>query len=233
MIHIPATPADFIRAASLIPCPANVFKAVCLVESRGHGFDADGNIVCLVEPHIIWKRASMRERSILKPYGLAYPKWGMRPYGTYAAQILKFKKIIALTNNMTLAILGTSFGLLQILGENYRDCAFTDATDFYVSMISGEAAQLEDAAILMRAWGLSKAMCALDWQAVARRWNGPGQVTSYANKLQAAYESVKGGMGGFVAATAPSQVEMGASIKSPPMVQPGALGRVKMGLNIG
>lgn len=215
MTRSPVTTADYAAISALIPCPAQVFRAVCLVESRGHGFDDLGHVVCLVEPHVIWRHATAQERAILKPYHLAYPVWGMYPYGKYSDQWPKFQKIAALTGNHNLAIMGTSFGMLQILGENYRECAHATPEEFFVSMCNSEQDQLHDGAMMMRSRGMADYMVARNWHKIAEKWNGTGQVDLYATKLEAAYRSVLAGNAPLIAVTAPVKVNSALPIKSP------------------
>jgi hypothetical protein len=51
------------------------------VESRGSGFDAQGRPLILFEPHIFYALlGSSRQRDEAMVHGLAYPRWGTRPY---------------------------------------------------------------------------------------------------------------------------------------------------------
>lgn len=178
--------ADYLTAAKLIGCDTFTFRAVCLVESSGHGFDASGFPVCLYEPHIAWAHASIAERRALGKVGLAYPRWGTLPYGSYSAQKARWKKASAIAG-IELATLATSWGLTQILGENYRACGYENSTDFLTSQMTDEAHQLHDTALLMRSMsGMMAAMQRTNFQAIARCWNGPGQVAFYAAKIAAA-----------------------------------------------
>lgn len=181
-----ASMADYFSAAKLIGCDSFTFRAVCLVESMGHGFDAAGFPVCLYEPHIAWAHASVAERIALGKVGLAYPKWGTLPYGSYAAQKARWKQASAIAG-IELATLATSWGLTQILGENFMDCGYNNPTDFLTSQMTSEASQLHDTALLMRSMsGMMAAMQRTNFQAIARCWNGPGQVAIYAAKIAAA-----------------------------------------------
>jgi len=181
-----ATPADYAAAAALIPCGERIFKSICSQESRGHGFDHDDMPTMLVEPHIIWKHATPPQRIVLQKYHLAYPRQGMYPYGTYAEQPIRFDHIRQLSS-FDLAVLGTSFGLTQILGENYADCGYPSPDAFAQAMWSSEAEQLKATAKLMIAKGMKRALETLDWLTIAERWNGPGNVHAYAAKLRAHY----------------------------------------------
>lgn len=185
-----ATMDDYREAASYLGCDVILFRAVCLVESCGHGFDASGFPVILVEPHIIWAHATLLERRALSPLHLAYPKWGMYPYGTYAAQKQRFQTVEKIAG-LELATLGTSFGLTQILGENFKACGFAFADDFYNAMCQSEYNQLVATAKLMRSKGMRPAMQGALFSQIAHAWNGPGAVKAYSFKLLAAYVALQ------------------------------------------
>jgi hypothetical protein len=186
-----ASMEDYRNAAKIIDCDPIVLRTVCLVESNGYGFDRSGFPTILVEPHIIWKHATFNQRRILAPLGLAYPKWGMRPYGTYFAQHGRFETVAAKAG-LELAILGTSFGLTQILGENYGECGFMTAYSFYAAMCASEGAQIDATAYLLLAMGLSKALREKAWATVARGWNGPAYAKNhYDAKLSSAYATLQ------------------------------------------
>lgn len=185
-----AGPDDYKAAARILGCDPLVFKAVCLVESAGHGFDAQAFPTMLVEPHIIWAHATPTERRILAPLRLAYPRWGMFPYGSYKDQKVKFLTISKKTDE-NLAIMGTSFGLTQILGENYRDCACHSPMEFFGMMAATEAGQLTLTARLMISKHMATPLIEKRWMDIARLWNGPGQVVKYATKLASTYAALQ------------------------------------------
>lgn len=176
---------DYADAAALVGCAVINFKAVCLVESVGHGFDTNGFPVCLYEPHVAWRNASSADRQTLFPYKLAYPKQGTFPYGKYSDQPRKFQQCANFTRP-ALAIRATSFGLTQILGENFARCGFDTEEHFFAAMKSSEAEQLKASARLMLAMGLGPALKNWDTDTIALHWNGPGNVAAYSAKLSAA-----------------------------------------------
>jgi len=50
------------------------------VEAAGSGFDNQGRPKMLFEPHVFWRNLSGAKRVAASQKGLAYPKWGEKPY---------------------------------------------------------------------------------------------------------------------------------------------------------
>lgn len=182
---------DISNAAKLVPCGTKIFQAIMLKESFGDGFDETGFPTCLVEPHIIWRHATPAERGRLAPFRLAYPDQGQYPYGTYAEQKQKFQRVSQVAS-LDLAILGTSFGITQILGENYALAGFETPYLFYKSMCMNEACQLEASATMMhKNASLVRALDSLNFLEIAEYWNGRGAgAPRYAAQLKRIYEHI-------------------------------------------
>src|ERR1700754_5043488 len=90
------------------------------VETRGHGFDAQGRPVILFEPHVFYRNLSGAKRAQAVALGLAYAKWGERPYPKDSYPRLK----AACAIDEAAALKSASWGLGQILGENFEAAGF-------------------------------------------------------------------------------------------------------------
>src|SRR5690606_14914854 len=87
------------------------------VEAAGSGFDSQGRPKMLFEPHVFYRNLTGAKRDRAVREGLAYPKWGEKPYPKDSYPRLKKAMLI----DETAALKAASWGLTQILGENFRD----------------------------------------------------------------------------------------------------------------
>jgi hypothetical protein len=183
------TDAQYESVAASINVPMAAFRAVVAVESSGKGFDSDGRPKALFERHIFYKllNGDKDKLSEAMDEGLAYVKWGMRPYpktsdGVYE-EINKAMKI-----DETAALKSTSWGLGQIMGNNHEMLGYMSVQDMVEDARKDEYHQvLQMAKFIMRA-GLATALRNLDWAAFARGYNGPGYASNkYDTKLAEHY----------------------------------------------
>lgn len=174
-----ATVADFHRAAGRIGCSVGVIRAVWQVEAAGRPFRNDGSLERRFEPH-------------------HYPssKWGAIGFSVKSGEA-PWRASLRLSND-TMAnkaydldangmLRATSFGGPQIMGFNAADAGFASAREMVDAMNKSEGQQLDAFVTLVLKWGLGSALRAKDWATFARRYNGPGQVSHYANLLERAY----------------------------------------------
>jgi hypothetical protein len=194
-------PEDLAREAAAFHVEPAALRAVAQVESGGKGgFLPDGRVRLLFERHILWRR--LRERGLDPlPFAKARPDlcgevWdpGRYPYGGGAHQWERVAAVIAwgdvhldrAESYAKAAWEASSWGLLQVLGENYAAAGFPDVTRFKAAMEESEAAQLRAALNLMARNGALGCLQRRDYVGFARIWNGPGQVGGYAGRLQTA-----------------------------------------------
>jgi hypothetical protein len=179
-----ATPEDFAHAAATIECEVAAFRAVVAVETGGRGFDAKGRPKALFEPHIFYRLLDGDKRREATRAGLAYRKWGTKPYPKES-----YPRIVAACRiDMELALQATSWGLPQILGSNHRAAGYPSAVRMVEAFCEGEDVQLAAMARFIVAERLSGALERKDWAAFARRYNGPRYAThGYHTKLARAY----------------------------------------------
>ena len=171
----PAVDDDFAKAAGTIVCDLATIRAVWAVECAGKPFRNDGSLTRRFEPHhmpgatLSW-RDSLKLGSRARELAFA-EAWQADPEG---------------------ALRATSWGGPQIMGFNYADAWHASAEHLVREMAGAEAAQLAAFVLLIRSWALDGALRAQDWKAFARHYNGPGQVTVYASRMEAAYREIAG-----------------------------------------
>ena len=172
---IPADDDAFERSASLLTTTVETIRAVWEVECGGRPFRADGSLTRRFEPHHMpganstWRdslRLSFAEREAA--FAAA---WAAEPDA---------------------ALRATSWGGPQIMGFNVADTWYLTVEQMVRAMAETEFAQINAFALLVRSWGLDKALRAQDWRTFARHYNGPGQVTTYAGRMEAAYRRIAG-----------------------------------------
>lgn len=201
-----AVEADYTAAAALLGAGARELRAVISVESSGSGFYADGRLKMLFEPHRFYAKLKGAKRDQAVKAGLAYPKWGTKPYPKDSYPRL----VQALVIDEAAALASCSWGLTQIMGENAEACGFDSPQAMVAAFAAGEAAQLRATCALMAAKGLGPALRAHNWPAVAKGWNGAQySKNAYDKKLALAYAKaspskvVSKVIGSTKAATAP------------------------------
>jgi hypothetical protein len=175
---------DIPRIGSRIGVGEDELHAFMDVEAAGSGFDGQGRPKILFEPHVFYRNLSGAKRDQAVKAGLAYPKWGEKPYPKDSYPRL----IQALEIDETAALKSASWGLTQILGENYRAAGYVTLQAMVWAFMDDEAAHL-DATVSLLVWmGIDDDLKAHRWAVVAKSWNGPGYAkNAYDTKLAAAY----------------------------------------------
>lgn len=202
--------ADGFRAAARLLAPGlpggdrealALLRAVIEIEARGSGFDKQGRVLILYEPHVAWRvlgriieskahsqaarSQAIADRREMQASGLAYPKWGERPYPRDSyPNFLKAARI-----NPEAAAQACSWGLGQILGENHKAAGYDSATKMASAFATGEDEQLAGMVRFIRANPtMHRSLLARDWAGFASRYNGPGyKKHNYHSRLAAAY----------------------------------------------
>lgn len=111
---------DLPRLGASIGVGRDEIHAFLHVETSGHGFDAQGRPVILFEPHVFYRNLAGAARAKAVAAGLAYAKWGEKPYPRDSYPRLK----AACAIDETAALRSASWGLGQVLGENFRAAGF-------------------------------------------------------------------------------------------------------------
>ena len=186
---IPLEPGDLAAVAARIGCEAAVIEAVLTVEVGGlacGGFLSDGS----GRPRILFEAshfsAATGGRWDDSHPTISRPGWDRSLYRAGAAEYLRLEEAVAVDRDAALE--SASWGLSQILGENYGDAGFANVEDFVAAQARSEKDQLEAFVSLVFAWGIAAALRDKDWQTIARRWNGPSYArNNYDANLADAY----------------------------------------------
>jgi hypothetical protein len=179
-----ATPLDdraIEAAASKIGCSVAAVRAVIDVESRG-GFLPDGRPKILFERHYFSRLTGGK-------FDASHPSISNRQWGGYKGGAAEYERLgEALKLDRDAGLRSASWGLFQIMGDNYRVCGFANAEEFVKAMVSGEAAQLDAFVAFVRKNRLDDELIRSDWAGFARGYNGPAyRANKYDDKLEAAY----------------------------------------------
>lgn len=207
-----------IRAAALkINVPMAALKAVIAVECRGNGFKGDRPII-LFERHVFYRNIKNKHvRASAVKDGLATAKWKR---GYLVTQNQRYKRLAKATGyDKDAALMACSYGLGQVLGENWEFCGFSNIAEFVSYQFESEAAQLDTMCRYIVAAKIDDDLRALDWDAFALGYNGRGyKKNSYGKKLAAAYRKA-GGVGKLSSARSQYVLRKGARGKQVRAVQ--------------
>jgi len=180
----PLDPVDYGRLGRLLSCGEDELRAVVEVECSGSGFDSLGRPKMLFEPHVFWRELGENKRVVAFNQGLAYPKWGTKPYPKDSYPRLE----AAMKIDRPCALRSASWGLGQILGVNHKAAGFPSVEAMVLSMLDDEEKHLEAMVRFISAESLDDDLRRHDWSGFARGYNGPKYAAhGYHTKLAAAY----------------------------------------------
>ncbi|TIP06659.1 MAG: N-acetylmuramidase family protein [Mesorhizobium sp.] len=176
---------DIPRIGSEIGVGEDELHAFMDVEAAGSGFDHMNRPKMLFEPHVFYGmlgKGAKRDAAVAQ--GLAYPKWGERPYPSDSYPRL----IKAMAIDETAALKSASWGLTQILGRYHADIGYATPQEMVEEFANHEAEHLEATVKLLKVWKVDDDLRAHRWAIVAQTWNGPGyRKNRYDTKLEAAF----------------------------------------------
>jgi hypothetical protein len=184
----PRTAGGFSAAVAHLGCDPAALDAVLHVETGGHGFDAQKRPKMLFEPHIFYahlKAADPKKLEIAMDAGLAYPHWGEKPYPKDSYPHL----IAACAIDEELALRSASWGLPQILGENFKAAGYGSAIEMVKAFVEGgEDEHLKAMASFIVSSGLANYLKTHNWVKFAEGYNGPSFAKGgYHHRLADAY----------------------------------------------
>ena len=182
------TRADFQASCARLQCEWEALAAISQVESGAlGGFAADGRPIVLFERHIFSRKtnhqydASHPTVSALSPGG--YPR-------SQAERWAQVEEAYALDPEA--ALQSTSFGMYQVLGQNYARSGYDNTHEFVAALSRSPAAQLEAFEGFIRGNNLADEVQNKDWAGFAMRYNGPGYAANhYDARMADAYARLK------------------------------------------
>jgi hypothetical protein len=166
----------------------DIVHMVLDVESRGEGFK-DGMVIKLFEEHVFYRNLPQDKKNQAVKMGIAWPKW-RKNYRNNHATFLK-----AYEFNPTAALKACSWGLGQVLGENYKMLGFKSPAAMVKAFAADEANQLEGMIDFIIGAGIDDELREMEKttdrakllalaSAFARRYNGPAyRKNNYHNRL--------------------------------------------------
>ncbi|MCO5157514.1 MAG: N-acetylmuramidase family protein [Aquamicrobium sp.] len=185
---LPLSDGDVRTIAGYLGCHVAAVRAVIQVESAGRAFGNDKRPIILNEPHVFYRELgpdAKRDRAVRE--GLAYAKWGAKPYPRSQPERYAWLKK-AMTIDEAAALKSCSWGLGQVMGFNHKVCGFDTVQAFVEAMKYSEGAHLYAIARFIVSKGLQRHLKAKNWSSFAKGYNGSGYAKhGYHTKLAAAY----------------------------------------------
>src|SRR5262249_46713629 len=90
------------------------------------------------------------------------------------------------------AVKSASWGMFQVIGDNYRICGWTDVRQFVDSMYYSEGQHMRAFLGYCRANNLTRHLRTHNWAAFARGYNGPAYADNhYDTKMAHAYQQYR------------------------------------------
>lgn len=182
------------KAAEAANLPPDALEAVVEVESGGRAFeivDGEQRPLILWEYHVFHRCLPPALRKTAMDRGLAAPRWGDIPYkktqSARYAQLARGRQI-----DEQAAYSACSWGVGQVLGENWEWLGYPSARALAEEAMSGVAGQVRLMIRFIDKRGLRRALEERDWRGFARGYNGPGQVDFYAGRMAEAHRRIAG-----------------------------------------
>jgi len=177
---------DIPMIAKTIDVGEDELHAIIEVETSGGGFDKQDRPKMLFEPHVFYRQLEhkqhQRQRAI--DQGLAYKKWGTKPYPPDSYPRLQNAMII----DESSALQSCSWGLGQIMGFHYKMLGYESPQELVWKFMEDEEYHLVAMVKFIEANNIDDDLRRHDWAAVARVYNGTGYATNkYDVKLREAY----------------------------------------------
>lgn len=170
---LPLTQAGIDGAIGALKINAQTLWAVLSVETSGCGFQSDRRPKLLFERHI-FHRLTGGKWDAEDPDVSAPTPGG---YGDGAGQYLRLEGAMQLDADA--ALMSASWGLGQIMGENYKSAGFGSVQGLVNAFVSSEDEQLVGMANFIRYSGAAASLQARDWTTFARRYNGPAYASNH------------------------------------------------------
>jgi hypothetical protein len=164
----PLTQGGLDASAQLIKVDLPTLWAVVFTETSGCGFFSDRRPKVLFERHIFHRLTGGRfdadDPDVSQPTPGGYGPSGAHQYDRLAAAIALDEQA---------ALQSVSWGLGQIMGENYHAAGFANVKDMVTAMVAGEDMQLRAMGSFINFHGMEASLQAQNWTSFARVYNGP------------------------------------------------------------
>lgn len=190
------SPDGIAAVASALRCEVATVAAIVDVEATGSGIDSSGRCKVLFEKHQFYRHLPKEKRAAAVKAGLARKNWISPKDGGYKDQPNNGAALALLAKAAEIdevaALKSASYGTGQVMGFNYGLCGWPSVQAFVLDMAESEDNHIKAMLGFLTGSGLADELRARDFDAVARVYNGDGQVKVYGAKLRAAYQKHAG-----------------------------------------
>ena len=162
---------------------------VLSVETKGSGFLPNRKPKILFERHV-FSRLTKRQ------FDTSHPNISSRSAGGYgAAGSHQYDRLAeAMTLSEDAALMSASWGLAQIMGENFAKAGFANVQDMVQSMVNSEDKQIAAFSSFLLSSRLDQAINTHAWAKFAKSYNGPNyEKNQYDTKLERFYNKYSTG----------------------------------------
>lgn len=195
---------DYKYVSERLKCEIAAVMAVAKVEAPKGGFNSDGSLTVLFEPHIFWRELvnlGVNPNTVLEGNrDILSSVWNKALYpsnykGVYK-QILKAQSLsiekVTKEQIFEAVARSCSWGKFQVLGRNYRDLGFKSAIQLVDFLQLSEKNHLIVFCAFLEIKKLDIKLRLKDWDGFALGYNGKSyKVNKYHIKLKATYNSLK------------------------------------------
>lgn len=184
--------SDFEMAAKILGCDTAIIRAFAEVESSGFGFwqfaDDDWRPKILFEAR--WFHNLTAGKWDKSHPQISSASWNTALYAYGKKEYARLDEACAL--DRAAGLQSTSWGKFQIMGFNYQRVGYEKLQDFVNAMYHSEADHLKAfCGFISSDEKLRVALVQHDFETMALRYNGAGQIGIYAMKLQQVYEVLR------------------------------------------
>jgi hypothetical protein len=175
-----------LAAGDLAVNPPELWTVVA-VETSGCGYLPDRRPQILFERHVFHRLTSGRfdAGDISSPVPGGYGAGGSHQYDRLNA---------AIALDRTAALQSASYGLGQIMGENFALAGFGGVEEMVAAMVDSEDAHMKAMSTFIGKGKLAASLQSHDWTGFASHYNGPSYATNhYDTKLAAAFQKYSAG----------------------------------------
>jgi hypothetical protein len=184
----PLSPDGMAAVASSLSVGVQEVWAVLNVETSGCGFLPDRRPQILYERHVFHRLTNGRfdDGDLSDPSAGGYGAGGAHQYDRLTA---------AMNLDREAALQSASWGLGQILGENFKVAGFASVDEMVQAMSDTEDAQLTAVGSFILDNRLDRVLAAHDWASFARGYNGPAfAINHYDVRLRGEFQKLQAGV---------------------------------------
>ncbi|WP_319530835.1 N-acetylmuramidase domain-containing protein [uncultured Cohaesibacter sp.] len=181
--------------ASRIGCEVTVLRAILEVESGGDDYDDQGRLIILPEKHVFHRQLPKSLRKKALSLRLSASKWSRANYkglgGKGSDQRWNLMERWARLDEEA-ALKSASYASFQGMGFNHRLCGYATVSEYVLSLAQSSTHCVEAFLSFLENSGLADELREKDWEGIARRYNGSGQVAYYSSLMRKAYARLGG-----------------------------------------